>query len=115
MVTALACVMLASSVVATVGATVDQRNGDQLLIPVIANGRRLLCAVDSGGGALISLDERACERSGSIADSAGLSGGLGASRIPDQRIHGVTLQIGRVTITDQTIVMRPFTADMSGI
>lgn len=105
----------APNALATVAATVDQLHGDQLLIPVIADGKRFWCAVDSGGGAIVSLDERTGGRAGFVADSAGLSGGIGAALVGDRRVHGVTLQIGGLTFNDQTIVMRPFADDMSGI
>src|SRR4051812_9695341 len=104
-----------SDAIAAIPAVVDRLHGDQLLIPITAEGRRFACAVDSGGGDLVSLDERAGALVGLFGDTAGVSAGIGATLVRDQRLHGITLEIGGLTFENQTIVLRQFAADTAGI
>lgn len=78
-----------------------------LLIAVTVNGKGFWCAADSGGG-VFSLDEKKGAAAGFHGDSAGHSSGVGPAVVSDQRMHGATIQIGDITLREQTIVMRPY-------
>jgi hypothetical protein len=93
----------------TIPATFDRDiSGDRLMVPVTVNGRAFPCHLDSGGGALLALDQKAAERAGLRATGLGSSAGAGATATPDSRLEGATIGVAGVVVRNATVIVRPF-------
>ena len=83
-------------------------SGDRLIVPVTVNDRVFPCHLDSGGGAVLAIDQDAAERAGLRATRTGSSAGAGATAMPDRRIEGATIRVGDVSVPSATVILRPF-------
>lgn len=93
----------------TIPATFDRDlSGDRLIVPVTVNERLFPCHLDSGGGAILAIDQDAAERAGLRATRTGSSAGAGATAMPDRRVEGATIRIGAVSVPSATVILRPF-------
>jgi hypothetical protein len=83
-----------------------------LLIEVRVNGSHpLLCQFDSGGSTTFALDRVKAKTLGLQPTTTGRSAGVGPAAIDDERLPGVTLDLGTLQIPNQTIVMFPIDAE----
>jgi len=82
-----------------------------MLVLVRVNEKPFWCSLDSGGGAVFSLDSQKAQAAGFKPNDTGFSAGQGSAVIRDQRIHGATLDMSGVTVRDQTVVLRPFPSE----
>src|ERR1700728_80778 len=84
-----------------------------LLADVTIKGRAgpFLCQFDSGGDSVLVLDRMKAKAAGLSPTSTGLSAGVGSEVIPDERLSDASLKIGNLRIANQTVVMRPETAE----
>jgi len=80
---------------------------EQLLIGVDAPGGRLWCSLDTGFSALVSIDRTKARRMG-IVEAAGKPTPDGNSPFRGDGSARVTLQVGPITMRDQSVIVRDF-------
>lgn len=78
------------------------------LVPVRVNGAGpFWCSFDSGGSRVFALDSDIAARANLRATGAGYSAGVGPAVVTDGRLPDATLEIGPLSISNRTVVIRP--------
>jgi len=90
----------------TVAARFDAEGLSQLLAPVAIGGKTFWCSIDSGGSWVLTLHTAKALAAGLRPNAAGSSAGAGPEVVADQRVRGVDVSVGAVTLPDLTIVLR---------
>jgi hypothetical protein len=88
-------------------AKLDAEGASQILIPVKIGGHTFWCNADSGGSRALSLDLTKALNAGLQPNATGSNAGVGPDVRRDQRVRGVTVEVGSVTLPDMTIVLVP--------
>jgi hypothetical protein len=84
----------------------DAEGLSQFLAPVRIAGTTFWCSIDSGGSWVLSLDTAKARRAGLQPNATGSGAGVGPDVVPDQRVRGVSIEIGSITLSDITVVLR---------
>jgi len=88
-------------------AKLDAEGASQMLIPIRVQGHTFWCNADSGGSHVLSLDLTKALDAGLRPNATGTNAGVGPDVSRDQRIRGVSVEIGSVVLQDTTIVLAP--------
>jgi hypothetical protein len=111
----LACLLV--SLIASVGtlgaqspalivpAKFDTEGYTQFLVPVTVRSRVFWCSLDSGGSWVFRLDTAKALAAGLTPNSTGTNTGPGPGVQQDQRVQGVTAQLGSLVLPNLTIVL----------
>jgi membrane-associated protease RseP (regulator of RpoE activity) len=88
-------------------AKLDAEGASQMLIPIRVQGHTFWCNADSGGSRVLSLDLTKALNAGLQPNTTGTHAGVGPDVSRDQRVRGITVEIGTVALHDMTIVLAP--------
>jgi hypothetical protein len=88
-------------------AKLDAEGLSQILVPIQVQGHTFWCNADSGGSRVLSLDLTKAMSAGLQPNASGTNTGVGPEVSRDQRVRGVTVDIGSVALPDTTIVLVP--------
>ena len=86
-------------------AKLDAEGASQMLIPVRVKEHTFWCNADSGGSRVLSLDLTKALNAGLEANATGTNAGVGPEVSRDQRVRGVTVEIGSIVLHDATLVL----------
>lgn len=89
----------------TVPAKFDTEGLTQFLVPVTVRGKVFWCSLDSGGSWVFRMDTVKALAAGMTPDSTGTNTGPGSAVQRDERVQGVTAQIGGLVLPNLTIVL----------
>jgi hypothetical protein len=76
-----------------------------MLIPIRVKGHTFWCNADSGGSRVLSLDLAKALNAGLEPNATGTNAGVGPEVSRDQRVRGVTVEIGSLVLHDATLVL----------
>ena len=99
--------IVAQSPVLVVPARFDAEGLGQFLVPVTVRGKVFWCSLDSGGSWVFRLDTAKALAAGLTPNSTGSNSGPGPDVIRDERVRGVTAQLGALVLPSLTIVLSP--------
>lgn len=85
----------------------DGQGLSEFLVPVTVRGNVFWCALDSGGSWVFSMDTATALGAGMMPNSTGSSAGAGPDVRRDERIQGVTAELGGLKLPNLTIVLGP--------
>ena len=88
-------------------AKLDAEGSSQMLIPISVKGHTFWCNADSGGSRVLSLDLAKALTAGLQPNATGTSAGVGPEISRDQRVRGMTVEVGPIVLQDITIVLAP--------
>jgi hypothetical protein len=77
----------------------------QFLVPVRVRGHEFWCGLDSGGSWVFRLDTAKALAAGLTPNSSGTHAGAGPDVVRDQRVQGVTAELGGLVLPNLTIVL----------
>lgn len=97
----------AQSPAVVVPAKFDAEGFGQFLVPVTVSHKVFWCSLDSGGSWVFALDTAKALAAGLTPNSSGSNAGVEPEVRRDQRVRGVTAQLGGLTMPNLTIVLRP--------
>lgn len=90
-----------------VPAKLDAEGLSLLLVPIKIGTTTFWCNVDSGGSWVFSIDRAKALRAGLQPNATGSIAGVGPEVVQDQRVRGVTAEIGTLVLKDLTLVLVP--------
>ena len=90
-----------------VPAKFDAEGFVQFLVPVTVRGKVFWCSLDSGGSWVFRLDTAEALAAGLTPNSTGSNSGPGPDVVRDERVLGVTAQLGTLVLPNLTIVLSP--------
>ena len=90
-----------------VPAKFDAQGFVQFLVPVTVRGNVFWCSLDSGGSWVFRLDTAEALAAGLRPNSTGSNSGPGPDVVRDERVQGVTAQLGTLVLPNLTIVLSP--------
>jgi hypothetical protein len=88
-----------------ISAKVDAEGLSLLLVPIKVGATTFWCNVDSGGSWVFSIDRKKALQAGLQPNATGSIAGVGPEVVEDQRVRGVTAEIGSLALRDMTLVM----------
>jgi hypothetical protein len=88
-------------------AKLDAEGFSQMLVPIRIKGHTFWCDADSGGSWVLSLDLTKALNAGLQPNATGTNTGAGPEVTRDQRVLGVSVEIGSVVLPNTTIVLGP--------
>lgn len=88
-----------------VGARFDAEGYSQFLIPVTVRSKVFWCSLDSGGSWVFRLDTAKALAAGLTPNSTGTNTGPAPGVQRDERVQGVTAQLGSLVLPNLTIVL----------
>jgi hypothetical protein len=88
-----------------VPAKFDAEGLGQFLVPLTVRGKVFWCGLDSGGSWVFRLDTAEALAAGLTPNSSGFNSGPGPDVIRDERVRGVTAQLGGLVLPNLTIVL----------
>ena len=88
-----------------VPARFDAEGFGQFLVPVTVHGKVFWCSLDSGGSWVFRLDTAEALAAGLRPNSTGTNTGPGPDVQRDERVRGVTAQLGGLVLPNLTIVL----------
>jgi hypothetical protein len=77
----------------------------QFLVPVTVRGHEFWCSLDSGGSWVFRLDTAKALAAGLTPNATGSNAGPGPDVVRDQRVQGVTAELGGLVVPNLTIVL----------
>lgn len=77
----------------------------QFLVPVKVRGHEFWCSLDSGGSWVFRLDTAKALAAGLTPNATGTNAGPGPDVVHDQRVQGVTAELGGLVLPNLTIVL----------
>jgi hypothetical protein len=90
-----------------VPAKFDAEGFGQFLIPVTVRDKVFWCSLDSGGSWVFRLDTAKALAAGLTPNSTGSNAGVGPDVQRDERVQGVTAELGSLVLPNLTIVLSP--------
>ena len=90
-----------------VPAKFDSEGFTQFLVPVTVRGKVFWCSLDSGGSWVFRLDTAEALAAGLTPNGTGSNSGPGPDVVRDERVLGVTAQLGALVLPNLTIVLSP--------
>jgi len=88
-----------------VRAKFDVEGFAQFLVPVTVRGHEFWCSLDSGGSWVFRVDTAKALAAGLTPNSSGTNAGPGPDVQRDQRVQGVTAELGGLVLPNLTIVL----------